>query len=153
MRSGSRAMQRGNSIVEFALVALVLMFALLAAFEGGMYTYAFISVENAARAAALRNAGGLDSAADTAGACRVVLEELRGLPNMGSVTACDGDPVSVTSILLCATSPCSGSASSPDGQPAAMVVVTYTLPPLFQVPLAGPLTLSRATELRLRSIQ
>jgi Flp pilus assembly protein TadG len=144
---------RGNAIVEFALIAPLLFGFLLAVVDFGIYTYAFIAVQNAARVSALRNSGGVQSASDQASACSMAIEELRGLPNTNSVSTCDGNPISVTSSLLCETSPCSSTPASADGQPAAMVVVTYRMPGVFQFPGAGPSSLSRAAQMRIRSIQ
>jgi Flp pilus assembly protein TadG len=145
--------QRGNALLEFGLVAPLLMLFVLAVVDCGLYTYAFIAVQNAARVAALRNSSGLDSAADQSGACAIAIEELRGLPNTGSASACNGSPVTVTAALLCGTSPCSTTTSSPDGQPAAMITVTYAMPPVFQLPLVGPVVLSRSAQMKIRSIQ
>lgn len=143
-------------MVEFALIFLVLFPLVLAAFDGGFYGYAFIAVQNAARAAALRNSGGLDSAADQTTACSLVVDELQGLPNIGGSFAspCTISPVVVTAQLLCATpSACSGTAATPDGQPGAQVTVAYTMPEVFQIPFVGPGALTISSEMKIRSIQ
>jgi hypothetical protein len=61
--------------------------------------------------------------------------------------------VTLTAALLCGTSPCSTSPVSVDGQPAALITVTYSMPPIFQIPMAGPAVLSRAAQMRIRSLQ
>ncbi len=109
--------RKGNAMVEFGLIAPLLFPMMLAAFDFGMYTYAFISVQNAVRVAALRNSGGPDSAADQASACAMVIEELRGLPNIGPSfqSTCGASPLVVTSVLCSSTTPCAGSTKSADG--------------------------------------
>src|SRR5580698_10877184 len=100
--------KRGSALVEFALMAPLLFPMLLAAFDFGMYTYAFISVQNAVRVAALRNSGGPDSAADQSSACSMVIKELQGMPNIGSSfqTACSASPLVVASASCNSTTPC-----------------------------------------------
>ena len=148
--------EKGNAILEFALIAPLLCPLLLVIFDFGLYAYAFISVENAARVGALRNSGGVDSAADQAGACSLAIEELRGMPNIGSsfTSTCGGSPILVTAVLLCPSSTdCSGSHASLDGHPAAVVTVSYKVPDLFRFPLVAPDTITRSSEMRMRSLQ
>jgi Flp pilus assembly protein TadG len=148
--------QKGNAILEFALIAPLLCPLLLVIFDFGLYAYAFISVENAARVGALRNSGGIDSAADQAGACSLAIDELRGMPNVGSsfTSTCGGAPITVTATFLCPSSTnCSGSSASIDGYPAAVVSVSYTVPDLFRFPIVAPQTISRKSEMRMRSLQ
>ncbi len=148
--------EKGNAIVEFALVAPLLFPLMLVIFDFGLYAYAFISVQNAARVGALRNSGGLDGASDQASACAMAIEELRGMPNIGSsfTSTCGGAPVSVTAKLLCPSSTnCSGSSATIDGQPAAMVSVTYSVPNLFRFPLIAPQSITRSSMMRMRSLQ
>src|SRR5262245_24266991 len=95
---------RGNSMVEFSLCAPILFMLMLAAFDGGMYLYSFISLQNAARAVALRNSGGVDSASDQTMACVIATQHLAGLPSIPSPpSSCSQAPLVVTSVL------CSGS--------------------------------------------
>lgn len=148
--------QKGNAIVEFALIAPLLFPIVLLIFDFGLYAYAFISVQNAARVGALRNSGGIDSATDQASACSMAIEELRGMPNIGSsfASGCGAAPLSVTAQLLCPTSTnCSGSSASVDSQPAALVTVSYSVPGLFRFPLIAPQTITRSSEMRMRSLQ
>jgi Flp pilus assembly protein TadG len=148
----SRKASRGSAVLEFALVSPLLFFFMLVTFDFGLYTYAFIAVQNGVRAAALRNSSGLDSAADANGACAIVLGELQGLPNTGGATACSGSPVTVTATLECWTD-CAPGVATPDGQPASLVTVKYTMPPVFQLHLAGTDTITRSAEMKIRSIQ
>lgn len=148
--------EKGNAIIEFALIAPLLFPLMLIVFDFGLYAYAFISVQNAARVGALRNSGGLDSATDQASACAMAIEELRGMPNIGSSfsSACGSSPVSVSAVLLCPTTTnCSGSSATVDKEPAAKVTVTYSVPNLFRFPLIAPRSISRSSQMRMRSLQ
>jgi Flp pilus assembly protein TadG len=148
--------EKGNAVMEFALIAPLLFPLILVVFDFGLYAYAFISVQNAARVAALRNSGGVDSAADQAGACTLAIDELRGMPNIGSTfsSGCTASPLSVTAVLLCPTSTnCTGPSASIDSQPAAMVSVTYIVPDLFRFPLIAPQSITRTSQMRMRSLQ
>jgi Flp pilus assembly protein TadG len=142
--------------MEFALIAPLLFPLILVIFDFGLYAYGFISVQNAARVAALRNSGGIDSAADQASACSMAIEELRGMPNIGTsfTSSCAGAPISVTAVLLCpAVTSCSGSAATIDKYPAALVTVTYSVPDLFRFPLIAPRSITRSSQMRMRSLQ
>jgi Flp pilus assembly protein TadG len=148
--------EKGVAIAEFALIAPLLFPLVLVAFDFGLYAYAFISIENAARVAALRNSGGTDSASDQTHACLMAIEELRGMPNIGSSfsSTCSGSPLTVTSSLLCpSANNCSGSSASADSQPATKVTVTYSVPDLFRFPLIAPQTISRSAQMRIRNLQ
>jgi Flp pilus assembly protein TadG len=151
-----RTREKGNAIMEFALIAPLLFPLILVIFDFGLYAYGFISVQNAARVAVLRNSGGVESAADQAGACTMAIEELRGMPNIGTSfsSSCAGAPVSVTAVLLCPTiTNCSGSTASIDSHPAAQVTVTYSVPDLFRFPLIAPRSITRSSQMRMRSLQ
>ncbi|MBI4908249.1 MAG: pilus assembly protein [Acidobacteria bacterium] len=146
--------RRGNSIVEFALIAPLLLMMLHAGLDLALYAYAFLSVENAARAAALRNSGGLESATDQAAACAMTLESLRGLPSIGSASAgnCSGSPLTVTSQLCDARNACS--IATPAGEGATTVVaVTYRMPELFRFPLGGTGDVRRICQMRVGGAQ
>lgn len=155
-RQKSRKREKGNAIMEFALIAPLLFPLMLVVFDFGLYAYAFISVQNAARVASLRNSGGVDSAADQAGACAMAIEEMRGMPNISSSfsSSCGSAPLSVTAVYLCpAPTNCSGSLASVDNGPAAKVTVTYSVPDLFRFPIVAPQTISRSSQMRIRSLQ
>ena len=108
----------------------------------GFYAYAIISVENAARVGAQYTSTGPSTAADTAGACFQVLEELRMMPNVPTNLAiCTATPVQVTVTALPGVACPEGIATS-DG--CTEVAVTYTTIPLFPLPgLTGQLTITR----------
>jgi Flp pilus assembly protein TadG len=147
--------KKGNAVVEFALIAPLLFPMLLAAFDFGMYAYAFISVQNAARVAAMRNSGGPDSAADQESACSMAIEELRGLPNIGSSfqSGCTASPLVVTSVKCSDSISCGGSTKSADGSVAASVTVAYTMPSVFTFPIAGPSAITRNAQMKVRNMR
>ena len=150
-----RTNQKGNALIEFALVAPLLFLFLFSVVDFGFYAYSFISVENAARAAASRNASGYDTADDQETACAMVIEELRGLPNIGSAfqTDCSSAPVQVSSVRCDASTACLGTVTSADGKPASAVTVTYTLPAVFRMPIPGPAAINRTFQMKVRSFQ
>ena len=141
--------QRGTAMVEFALVDPLLFILSLVSFDSGLYIFSFISVQSAARAAAIRNAGSTESAADQSGACSVVTDHLRGLPAM-TAGSCASSPLVVSSVL-CNSLSCGQASASADGQPATLVTVSYTLPSLFRIPLFGTQVVKIASEMKLRS--
>ena len=148
--------EKGTAIMEFALIAPLLFPLILVIFDFGLYAYGFISVQNAARVAVLRNSGGIESATDQAAACAMAIEELRGMPNIGTSfsSSCGGAPVSVTAVLLCPTTTnCTGSSASVDSHPAAQVTVTYSVPDLFRFPILAPRSITRSSQMRMRSLQ
>jgi hypothetical protein len=100
-------------------------------------------LEAATRTATLYTAGSSGTAADSTGACSLVLAEMRKLPNIGTgVTTCSGNPVSVTATAL----------TGPDGASASKVAVTYTTISLIPIPglLPKQMTITRTVTMRLR---
>src|SRR5690349_22240514 len=154
MRRSNSFHERGNAIIEFTLLLPWLLLLFTGVFDFGFYAYALISVENAARVGALHGAANASTAADQMGACTLALEEVRGLPNIGPtfLSGCTGDPLTVTSSYCDASTACSTGSNSADGGPAAIVTVTYQMPPLFRVPFAGLTRVSRSSVMRLRDI-
>ena len=120
-------------------------------FDFGFYAYAFIGVENAARAGVLKTAVNSSTATEQVGACRIALDALRGLPNLGAsfTSGCSSGPVTVTAAYCDATTLCPGGAGSADGGPASVVTVTYRMPALFRFPLRPALTITRSAHMRL----
>ena len=148
-----RRRQRGNAIVEFALVAPMLFALMLAIFDSGLYVYSFISVQSAARSAALRNSGSPETATDSSAACSIAANQLQGLPSMGSFSgSCSAAPLIVTSIL-CQTNSCGSAAASADGTESAVVTVKYSVPAMFGFPIAGPPVITASSQMKLRSIE
>ena len=134
-------------MLELALLAPWIFFLFAGALDMGYYCSAAISVENAARVAALR----LSTSASVAGdpnaaniARGVVCNELKTLPNVGA--AC---PTSIVQVNVPAQ-PFNGS----DGSPAAQVSVTYTTVQLIPIPGLsangnGQWTFTRTVQMRL----
>lgn len=109
----------------------------------GLYSYALISVENAARVAALYcSASSTTCSTWSTSACPLALDQLKNLPNAPSSCA----------------SPLSGSATytasgGPDGGPTITITVKYAMPTLVGIPnlLPGTYTVVRSVEMRLRT--
>jgi Flp pilus assembly protein TadG len=152
MKKRNNSGKRGNSLVEFALIAPWFFVLFTGVTDAGFATYGLIAVQNAARVAAIHSAENVTTASDQAGACALVLQELKGLPKVGSsfTSSCNADPITVTVNYCDGTTPCSGSTTSIDNGPAAFVTVTYQLPPMLQLPLRGLSSITRTAEMRLR---
>jgi hypothetical protein len=122
----------------------LLAFLFVGALDMGFYCYGLITVESAARVAALYTSGSSTTLADASGACTYVLAEMRSLPNIpSSVTSCSANPVTVTA------QPITGAGSSS----ATLVSVTYQSIPLIPIPgiLASQFTWTRTVIMALRS--
>jgi Flp pilus assembly protein TadG len=152
MQRHNKCREQGNSLIEFVLVAPWFFLLFTGVVDAGFATYGLIAVENAARVAALHGAANLVTASDQAGACSLVIQELQGLPQIGSSfsSSCNGSPVTVTVNYCDSSTPCTGSATSVDNGPATFVAVTYQLPQLFQLPISGLTSITRTAEMRLR---
>jgi Flp pilus assembly protein TadG len=152
MRRPNKSRQRGNSLIEFVLVAPWFFLLFTGVVDAGFATYGLIAVENAARVAALHGAANMVTASDQAGACALVIQELKGLPNVNSsfTSSCNASPITVTVNYCDSSTPCTGSTTSVDNGPATFVAVTYQLPPLFQLPISGLTSITRTAEMRLR---
>jgi hypothetical protein len=140
-------------MVEFALIFPLMATVVLGLCDTGIYITSFISVQDAARAAVLRNSGGRSSAVDQVSACEVALHHLRGLPRMATVTGCSSAPLIVTSEYCSGPAACGSQAATADGEPAALVTVRYTIPTAFRFPLAGPETITAESQMKLRSYE
>ncbi len=139
----------GHSAVEVALLSPWILLLFMGVFDFGFYAYALISVQNAARVAALYTSSSPAAAGDTAGACVQVLEELRPLPNVaGTLTSCAAPPVQVSVQAMTGAACAEGIAAAR----CSRVVVTYTSVPLFRIPgLMGQMTVARAAEAKVKS--
>jgi Flp pilus assembly protein TadG len=130
-------------MLELALFMPWLFFVFSGVYDWGHYAYALISVESAARVAALYTSSGPSKAGDAAGACFYALGELQRAPGVGAgQTSCGAWPVVVTAAAV----------AGPDGEPATSVTVSYRTPPLIPVPglLPGRLTVTRTVRMRVR---
>jgi hypothetical protein len=148
MRNIGRGGRRGGSALEAAFFLPWYVFLFVGAFDWGYYAHALISVENAARTAAIHTSGDPGNLARITGsdgnACRYALEELRAETNVGSgMTSCDSLPVIVVATKKTAT--------GADGADAAEVAVTYQTVPLIPIPgmLKGRATIRRVVQMKL----
>jgi Flp pilus assembly protein TadG len=140
-RTRGTSRERGHAVVEVAFLAPWIFFLFAGVFDFGFFAYAFISTENAARVAALYTSSGTDFAADSAGACGYVLDELRPMINVGSaVTSCSGSsPVGVTASAF----------TDADGDLGTKVSVTYQTVQLFPIPgVAGKMSITRTVQMK-----
>lgn len=136
--------RRGANAIEFALLCPWYIFLFVGAIDFGFYSYALIATQNAARVAAMYSAASVSSAADAATTCSYALDQLRGLPNVGSaLTTCAASPLIVTASLI----------SGPDGAYATSVTVAYTTPQMIPMPglIPGQLTIYRTVQMKVRS--
>lgn len=149
---GNRTATKGQSLIEFSMMLPWLILLFTGVFDFGFYAYAFISVKNAARVAVLHGAANTSTATDQAGACSLVTGEMQSLPNIGSSYSgsCGGTPLSVTVAYCSGTSACGGASSTADNGPAALVTVSYQMPPLFRVPIPGVTAITQTAEMRMR---
>lgn len=140
-RTGARKRlrERGSALVELTLLSPWIFFLFVGVVDLGFYSYSLIAVENAARVAAEYTCKSPAVAADLAGACPRVLNELAMLPNMGGVTGCSAAPLTVTVASL----------AGPDGAAATSVSVTYNFS-LIPIPglMAGSLNVTRNVQMR-----
>ncbi len=129
-------------MLELALISPWIFFLFAGALDCGYYCYALISMESAARVAALYTSTSFTTSADSSTACTYVLQELRSLPNVGSITSCSANPVTVSA----------QSDTGSDGTSASKVSVTYQSLPLVPIPglLQGSYTWTRTVKMRLR---
>lgn len=130
-------------MLEVALFLPWLFFVFAGAFDWGHYAYALISVQSAARAAALYTSSSAGTAADAGGACAYALAELRRASNVGgAVSSCAAWPLRVTAEGI----------AGADGAPASSVTVSYRTPRLIPIPglLPGRLTVTRTVQMRVR---
>lgn len=131
----------GHAIIEAALLAPWMLLLFAAIFDFGSYANWFISVENAARAAALHTSIVSEAADDNYLACSVVLAQLKTASNVRNLTTCDAAPLHVTATA----------ATDTEGFITTRVLVEYQTPNLFPLPfMPGQLTLRRSAEMRVR---
>ena len=139
-RSDSR---RGGAMVELSLFVPWIIFCFVGVVDWGFFSYSLISVQSSARVAAFYTSTSSSTAADSSGACTLVLNELKTLPNIGtSVTSCSGSPITVTASAVAGS----------DGASASVVSVSYQSLPLIPIPglLARQFTWTRTVTMRLR---
>ena len=139
--------QSGQAIVETALMMPWLAFLFVGVLDFGFYSYAAISIQNAARAAALRSAASQYSFS-SGNSCIAALGELRGLPNMVGVTSCAALPAVVVVTPL--SNPDCADCSVTPAATSVLATVTYQTIPMIPIPgmVMGQLTMTRTAEAR-----
>jgi Flp pilus assembly protein TadG len=107
--------------VEVSLMLPWILFLFIGVLDFGFYSYSIISVENAARVAAIYTSS--SSPTDSTGACYYVLQELKNANNTHNLANCGGSPLSVTA-----------AAATVNGVAASQVTVTYDSPTMIPIP-------------------
>jgi Flp pilus assembly protein TadG len=144
---GAASDRRGQAVVEVTLLIPWLVFAFVAAFNFGIFAYALISTQNAARSAALYASQSLavaQSGTIVTQICPYVLGELGDAPGMSGVSSCTAAPVTVT---VTAKTPGAGNMNT------VQVSVTYNTMQLIPLPglMAGSLSIKRTVEAPIRN--
>jgi Flp pilus assembly protein TadG len=145
--------------VEFSFFVPFLLFMFVGAFDWGFYSWALISTESAARAAALYTSSSSATAGDSAGACIQATAELADAPNIAANPAIMQQPQGglLTGSATCNAAPLTVVAtavgSGPDGAASTTVSVTYQTPVLIPIPgvLGGQFSITRVVKMRVRS--
>lgn len=142
VKEKSQRGETGSSLVEFVLLFPILFFLFVGVFDMGMFSYALIAVENAARVAALDTSASSATSGSTSLACKDVLKSLQQLPNHAKLpSSCTALPLSVTAAAV----------TGPDGNAASKVTVSYQSAQLIPVPgLTGRLSITRVVQMRVR---
>jgi Flp pilus assembly protein TadG len=139
-----RKCQRGTAMIELAMLVPMIVFLFIGTLDMGFYCYGLITVEGAARVAAIYTSSSSTTLADSSGACTFVLAELRSLPNVAnSLSTCGGGPVTVTA----------QSSTGAGLTSASIVSVTYQSLPLIPIPglLASQFTWTRTVKMAART--
>jgi Flp pilus assembly protein TadG len=140
--------QSGQAMVEVTMLVPWIVFAFVAAFNFGIFAYALISTQNAARSGAMYAAQSLtvaQSGTIVTQVCTYVLGELGDAPGVGSgVSTCTGAPVTVT---VTPRTPGAGNMNT------VKVSVTYNTMQLIPLPglMAGSLAITRTVEMPIRN--
>ena len=138
----------GQAVVEVTLLIPWLVFSFVAAFNFGIFAYALVSTQNAARSAAMFAAQSLtvaQSGTIVTQVCPYALGELGDAPGVGAgVTTCTSAPVTVT---VTAETPGAGNMNT------VRVSVTYNTVHLIPLPglMAGSLIIKRTVEMPIRN--
>jgi Flp pilus assembly protein TadG len=144
---GSLHRRSGQAVIEVTLLVPWILFSFVAAFNFGIFAYALISTQNAARSGAMFAAQSLSvaqSGSIVTQVCPYVLGELGDAPGAGSLSSCTSSPVTVT---VTAMTPGSGNMNT------VKVAVTYNTMQLIPLPglMAGSLSITRAVEMPIRN--
>ena len=129
-------------MLELALLSPWILFLFVGALDWGFYAYSLITMETAARSAAVYASGQTSITTGVpVAACTIVVNEMSSLINTGSVSSCGSSPLVVSTTQV----------TGPDNSNAAQVSVTYTMPQLIPIPglLAGQFTITRTVTMRM----
>ena len=142
-----RSSRKGHAVVETALIAPWIFFLFVGILDFGFYAYGLISVQNAARVAALRAGSGGGTANDQVLACNLARQELRWMPNIKNLAA----PYTCASAPLKVDVNTNPGYTDAEGNPATWVQVTYQTVQLIPIPglVTGRATISRRVETRI----
>jgi Flp pilus assembly protein TadG len=157
--------RRGQAAIEVTLMAPWIFLLFIAIFNFGFYAYTLISVENAARVAALYTSSISSAASDASGACYHAAQELSMMTNLtvtgSTVCTCAGGTCTLgtgTPAPLAVSVQAIPGASCPDagyvvgGSQCSQVTVTYRGIQLFPLPyLMGKLDVTRTAIAKVRT--
>lgn len=134
-------------MVEVTLLVPWIVFSFVAAFNFGIFAYALISTQNAARSAAMYASQSLtvaQSGSIVTQVCPYALGELGDAPGVGGVATCTGAPVTVA---VTARTPGAGNMNT------VRVSLTYNTMQLIPLPglMAGSLSITRTVEMPIRN--
>jgi Flp pilus assembly protein TadG len=143
----SRKRRFGQAVIEVTLLVPWIVFSFVAAFNFGIFAYALISTENAARSGALYASQSLAVAQGGSVAtqvCTYALGELGDAPGMSGVANCASAPLTVT---VTPKTPGAGNMNT------VQVSVTYKTMQLIPLPglMAGSLSITRTVEMPIRN--
>ena len=138
-------------MVESCLLFPWFILLFVGALDAGFDLYALIGVQSAARIAVLHTATSSSTAADSTGACTLVLQELNYMPNIHGVVSTCSSSAPTTSAPLEVTA--TGPTTDQYGNSYSTVSVSYQTVALMPIPgiLAAQFTITRTAKMQLRS--
>ena len=81
--------ERGQAVVETAFMIPWIFFLFVGVLDFGFYSYALMTVENAARLAVLQTSASATTADNASVACPIVLSEMQSLSNIFNAASCN----------------------------------------------------------------
>ena len=131
-------------MMELALLSPWIIFLFVGLFDWGFYAYSLITLETAARSAAVWNSTH-GSASDLTAARTIVCKEMQTLVNVASISL--NSSCGLAAPVVVAVGPTTG----PDNENAAQVTVTYTTPSLVPIPglLGKQFTITRVVKMKI----
>ena len=143
-------------MIEVTLMAPWIFFLFVGVLDFGFYAYAFISVENAARSAALLTSQSKTSASDQLDACALVLNQLQGSSSYGR-TLPAGCSDTFQKPADCINKPCllvnATLVTDSSGNDAAQVEVKYATIGMIPIPgvLASSFVIDRVWQMKVNA--